>query len=752
MRPSETLFVHNVRRYVAGVFLLSGIASMASIVAATPVTVNNAAVYAMLAALSVLAITTLLLQKTPYLLLTTTAAATAIASIWLSAPPTDGEQFPLSARWLLHASICAGFTLTTRLAVATVLPTAAIAFVSMYIMSGSDPPWAVIAGILVICIHALGMSMANNAAVTVWERAAQRRDAAVDDAIAAEVAAATADADVHTRYLLRIRLHDTVLNCFRTIRPGPVPLPADIAVQQATECLRELDLSASNVDNPDAGAAEKLHDYLRDEATRLNVDVAFVARKPTTTALPIPDRAYYGIQACARAALLNVAAHSGTRKATVTITETDTSIHVTVADAGKGFTPRSGGPMSVERRAIHFGVDSVTDSIPGRGTTVAITWSPIMRARSHSQTTVRRQMVNGSLTLGIRRLTAWISGVYFIEMLLQPGFTPASPAFLSLLITGVVVAALIVRRNPYPLPWAGTITATLAIPIVIILGVNDHGICTSRAETYVSSGMAVLIIFASMPISPTRLRALIPVAVYAATNGAIVVVAISDSAGCGAVVTGNYIADMAVIGTIAVVAVTFQRFITTWQDSQENEVQAVEEELAARDHAARISEDLSNALLASRKILTTIATKAAPISDPELAAAIGFESRRLRNLLNIDGSEIGHLADPLRDLANTAYRNEQTTHIAVIPGHWLTGMQPDQHTAATAVAFLKTILAHLPPHTESQLTVVPTDTHPLHIVITGATPEHLSAPAPLQVDVFYDAGQTELALTWPQEN
>ncbi len=754
VRPSETLFVHNMRRYVAASFLLIGIASMISVVAATPVTDNDAAVYAMFVVLIVLTITTLLLQKTPYLLLTTTVAATAIASIWLSAPATDGEQFPLSARWLLHACIVAGLVLTTRLAVATVLPAAVIAFISMYIMSGSDPPWAIIAGILVICIHAFGLSMANNAAATVWKRAAQRRDAAVDDMIAAEEAAATADADVHARYLLRIRLHDTVLNCFRAIRPGPGPgsLPADIVVQQASECLRELDASAPSIDNPDADAAEKLHDYLRDEATRLNVDVTFITREPATAALPIPDRAYYGMQACARAALLNVAAHSDTRKATVTITETDTSIHVTVTDAGKGFTPRPGGPMSVERRALHFGVDSVTDSIPGRGTTVAITWSPAVRARSHSHTTARRQMVNGSLTLGIRRLTAWIGGTYFVETLLQPGFTPASPAFFSLFITGVVVTILIVRRNPYPLPWAGTIIATLAVPIVIILGVNDYGICTSRAETYIASGMAMLIIISSMPIAPTWLRALIPVAAYVTANGAIAVVALSDSPECGAVVTGIYLADMVVIGALAAVAVTFQRFITTWQASQEKEVQAVEEELAARDHAARISDDLSNALLASRKILTTIATKAAAISDPELGAALGFESRRLRNLLNIDDVEIGHLAAPLRDLVNMAYRNEQAIHIAVIPGHWLTGMQPNQHTADTAVAFLKTVLAHLPPHTESQLTVTPADTHPLHIVITGATPEHLSAPHPVHIDVFHDAGQTELALTWPYEN
>ena len=77
--------------------------------------------------LTILGVTTLLMQKTPFLLLTTAAACTAVASVWISVPPNGSEQFSLSAQWLLHACAVAGLILPTRRAVLSIFATAVAA-------------------------------------------------------------------------------------------------------------------------------------------------------------------------------------------------------------------------------------------------------------------------------------------------------------------------------------------------------------------------------------------------------------------------------------------------------------------------------------------------------------------------------------------------------------------------------------------------------------------------------------------------
>jgi signal transduction histidine kinase len=83
----------------------------------------------------------------------------------------------------------------------------------------------------------------------------------------------------------------------------------------------------------------------------------------------------------AQEALNNVARHSGTRAATVTLRQLDDGVVLAVRDAGAGFNPHLRGKgrhlglasMRERMRIVNGTID--IDSAPGQGTTV-IAWVP----------------------------------------------------------------------------------------------------------------------------------------------------------------------------------------------------------------------------------------------------------------------------------------------------------------------------------------------------------------------------------------
>lgn len=744
-RPSEAVFVHRVRRIIAFTFLTVGVATMALLVTSTDVVTDLTLTLIMLAVVALLAVTTLIVGKTAYLLLAVVAAGTAVASAWVSVPPDGADGFVLTAQWLLHACACAGLILSTRRAVLIIFPAALLALVSMLIVAGPNPQWVTVAAVLVICVDSVGISMGNNAAVTVWRRAALRRDAAVGAAIEAEAEAREAEAAVHARYRLRVRLHDTVLNLYRGLRSAELDPAA--ATAQAKECLRELDESERDTDP--GSVVERLKRSLTAEARRLGLTVSVDARPAPTTCLIVPAQVYYGLQACARAALQNVSAHSGTNQATAIITETLHDVRVVIVDSGDGFIPRPGGPMSVERRAVHFGVQTTIASTIGHGTTVTTEWSPASADSTDSADNGRAAILNGSLAVATRRIVAWLGGAYLLETLLLPGLSLTSGSLYALLITAAIVGALLLRARPYPAPWIATIAATIAVPVVLTLVNSDYGVCTDGAQTFIGSGLAMLLVLSSMLLAPTRIQAMLPVAAYTIANGLTSLDALGRSADCGAGVTFNYITDLATLGVLLYVAGTFQRFVSDAQTSQTAEIRAIEEGLAARSLAAQLSNNLERAMASSRALITGIANGRLRVGDPALVVAVNSEERHLRNLLNVDSAEIGALCQPIRALADSVYLTGRNTRIHVIPGPWPPTGAPTDETAGHVGQYLEHAIAGMPPHVDCDVTIAPRQDVPVVLTATGpGIGEPPPVPDPLVVDIYRDDEQTEYSITW----
>ncbi len=95
----------------------------------------------------------------------------------------------------------------------------------------------------------------------------------------------------------------------------------------------------------------------------------------------IPPEARVALYYIAQEALNNVAKHSGASKARVQLTCSDTGVHLSIEDDGRGFDPASSGAGQLglgimRERAESFGGTLTVQSAPAQGTKVMVTWSP----------------------------------------------------------------------------------------------------------------------------------------------------------------------------------------------------------------------------------------------------------------------------------------------------------------------------------------------------------------------------------------
>lgn len=754
-RPSEAEFVENARRGVAGIFTAIGILTMAALVSSTDVVTNAAYTYALLITVLILAVTSLALRITPYWSLIAVYLGSAIASAWLSIPTTASGEFPLTAQWLLHSCVIAGFLLPTKRAILVIFPTATIILVTMCARLGPDRDWSDTAAILVITVDAIGISMGINAGVTTWRRYALRRDAAVDTALDASSAAERAEQRVRNRYLLRIHLHDTVLNFFRSLRNSPPgeslvsPGAYDGVRQRAGDCLEQLDSSAFGqpVELLDAS---RIVVYANDEASALGLHATVEYDSTSFPPTVMPARVLFGIQACIRAALLNIHSHSEAANVTILITDTDAEVRVSVVDDGKGFTVGSVGPLSVERRASHFGVDAHVASWDGHGTRVDIGWPSTKPHRPETpESSEYDELMSGSLAVLAFRISAWLASAFVLEALLLPDIRLISPATVGLLIFGAVIVASVGRARAWPMPWIATAGVCLAIPIVMTLVKSSYGFCTAGAETFIGSSLALIMVAAAMLLARGTIQALVPYAVFCVAAGGVALLALNESADCGSAVFANYSTDIASLAALFIVRQSFIRFTDDLQISREIELESVEAELLATNRATQVTGRLMTALSASRSIIAGIHDGRIDPADPGVTQRVNVEERLLRNLLTIDSEEIGSLAAPMRELAALAHARGTNLHFGVAAAPWRDGMEPDAEVTDAVAQLLTALLVHMPTAAASRITVLPGQAVPVRVVIpaTGLVPLG-DVSSVLFVESFYDDGQFDIELRW----
>jgi len=758
-RPSEADFVENARRGVAGILTAIGILTMAAQVLSTDIVTNSAYTYAMMVAVLILAVTTLALRITPSWLLIAVYSGSAIASVWLSIPTASSGEFPLTAQWLLHSCVIAGLLLPTKRAIAVIFPTAAITLVTMYARLEPGRDWSDTSAILIITVDAIGISMGINAGVTTWRRYALRRDTAVDTALDASSAAERAEQRVRSRYLLRIHLHDTVLNFFRSLRystlgstlgssPGS-GLVDDSVRQRAGACLSQLD-SSSLGQSAELMDASRIVVFANDEASALGLHTVVEFDSTSFPPTVIPSRIFFGIQACIRAALLNIHSHSEAANTTIRITDDDDTVRVSVIDDGKGFTVGSVGPLSVERRAAHFGVDARVASWDGDGTRVDIGWPSATTQRTQEvNSSEYDELMNGSLAVLAFRIVAWLAGAFILEAILLPDIGLLSPATIGLLIFIPVMVASVARSRPWPMPWVATLAICLVIPVVMTLVKSSYGLCTVEAETFIGSSLAMIMAAAAMLLARGTIQALLPYAAYVATAGVFALLALNESADCGSAVFANYVTDLASLAALFVVRQSFIRFTDDLQVGREIELESVEAELLAANRATQVTGRLMTALAASRSIIANIHDGLVDPADPDVKQQVNVEERLLRNLLTIDSDEVGPLAAPMRELAALAHDRGTNLHFGVAAAPWRPGMEPNAEITEAVSQLLTALSVHMPTAAESRITVLPGQAVPVRVVIPASGLIPLGAiDSVLMVESFYDDGQFDIELRW----
>ncbi len=212
-------------------------------------------------------------------------------------------------------------------------------------------------------------------------RAADRRTAAAETELAeARAALVAADRRENERSRQYRLLHDTVLSTLSALSRGTMrPEQPEVRQRLVTDAdyLRGLiatsgsaagmrlvgDLAALRRDHTAAGL--RIHQHLADVPDLL------------------PEEVCVAISAAIREALNNVARHSGTSEAWVTITggpaEQPGSVSVLITDQGQGFDPAGVRPgiglsQSITARLAEVGGSADVDSEPGQGTTVELRW------------------------------------------------------------------------------------------------------------------------------------------------------------------------------------------------------------------------------------------------------------------------------------------------------------------------------------------------------------------------------------------
>jgi signal transduction histidine kinase len=95
----------------------------------------------------------------------------------------------------------------------------------------------------------------------------------------------------------------------------------------------------------------------------------------------IPPEVRIALYHIAQEALNNVAKHSGAAKARVGLTCDKTAVRLSVEDDGGGFDPAQGGAGQLGLGIMHERAESLggmveVRSVPGKGTSVVVTWAP----------------------------------------------------------------------------------------------------------------------------------------------------------------------------------------------------------------------------------------------------------------------------------------------------------------------------------------------------------------------------------------
>jgi signal transduction histidine kinase len=291
---------------------------------------------------------------------------------------------------------------------------------------------------------------------------------ASDVAHARELAEAQIAAEAERCRLTRT-LHDGVINTLAAIASGAgashgeairVRCADDAAVLAQLRFSSEPSPMPSTIPHPPGLVVEY-------DSTDTEVPLAVLDTVPAAVRAAL-------LGAC-REALMNVAKHSGTDVAYLSVSGTADAVRIQVRDGGVGFDPRSvsrgvGIAESIVARCEEVGATARVASSPGAGTVVEIAWRRVREER-HPWSVERSEHL---LRAAVLPLVRWVSIALLVEVSLITAITVHSLAGLRSVVAVIVLVALTfgaqraVRRDQeLPVGWAVAMLA--AIPLLLWL-------------------------------------------------------------------------------------------------------------------------------------------------------------------------------------------------------------------------------------------------------------------------------------------
>jgi hypothetical protein len=183
----------------------------------------------------------------------------------------------------------------------------------------------------------------------------------------------------------RVQVHDSVLATLTMVASGAVrpgsPGLREVA-RQALEVMETYASSPPLADGPLVDVVERLERLVAHMRPVLSVDLAVAGwRGSGKPALAVPEPVACAITDATREALRNVAAHAGTRRASVHMERCGDSVRLHVVDHGRGFDParvpaaRHGIRHSIVDRMAMAGGTATVRSHPRKGTVVTLRWT-----------------------------------------------------------------------------------------------------------------------------------------------------------------------------------------------------------------------------------------------------------------------------------------------------------------------------------------------------------------------------------------
>ncbi|MFC5751252.1 sensor histidine kinase [Actinomadura rugatobispora] len=183
----------------------------------------------------------------------------------------------------------------------------------------------------------------------------------------------------------RVQMHDSVLATLTMVASGAVRAGSPGLREVARQALEILETYASPpplADGPLIDVVERLELLVARMRPAMSVDLAVAGwRGSDRPALEVPEPVARAIVDATREALRNVAAHAGTRRASVRLERSGDSVRLHVVDHGRGFDParvpaaRHGIRHSIVERMAMAGGTATVQSRPRKGTVVTLRWT-----------------------------------------------------------------------------------------------------------------------------------------------------------------------------------------------------------------------------------------------------------------------------------------------------------------------------------------------------------------------------------------